>query len=205
MTARWLPAAALLLLGTLRMAAEGLGLDVEPHAPGPSRRQCMAATRNSNYYELGLVHPRVRPFHAPVYTSGYSDEIDAIDRNGHVAVPDLPGLGVTFDSFFWESDLLLDGSVRKVIERPRHELSKYAPRIETMKIHPDRIREVIGPGGKMIRQIQSESGTEIEIEDDEVIALARELLVHRRRVGHRLDLGGGGGILVAHQRIHHVG
>jgi L-alanine-DL-glutamate epimerase-like enolase superfamily enzyme len=78
-------------------AAEGFGLDVEPHAPGPSRRQCMAATRNSNYYELGLVHPRVRPFHAPVYTCGYSDEMDAIDGNGNVTVPDLPGLGVTFD------------------------------------------------------------------------------------------------------------
>jgi L-alanine-DL-glutamate epimerase-like enolase superfamily enzyme len=78
-------------------AAEGFGLDVEPHAPGPARRHCLAATRNSNYYELGLVHPRVRPFHAPVYTSDYSDEIDAIDRNGNVTVPDLPGLGVTFD------------------------------------------------------------------------------------------------------------
>jgi L-alanine-DL-glutamate epimerase-like enolase superfamily enzyme len=78
-------------------AAEGFGLDVEPHAPGPARRQCMAATRNSNYYELGLVHPRVRPFHAPVYTCGYSDEMDAIDGNGNVTVPDLPGLGVTFD------------------------------------------------------------------------------------------------------------
>jgi len=84
-------------------AAEGLGLDVEPHAPGPSRRQCMAAMRNSNYYELGLVHPRVRPFHAPVYTSGYSDELDAIDRNGHVHVPDLPGLGVTLDWEFIEA------------------------------------------------------------------------------------------------------
>jgi L-alanine-DL-glutamate epimerase-like enolase superfamily enzyme len=84
-------------------AAEGLGLDVEPHAPGPARRQCMAATRNSNYYELGLVHPRVRPFHAPVYTSGYSDEIDAIDRNGQVSVPDLPGLGVTYDWAYIEA------------------------------------------------------------------------------------------------------
>jgi L-alanine-DL-glutamate epimerase-like enolase superfamily enzyme len=78
-------------------AAEGFGLDVEPHAPGPARRQCLAATRNSNYYELGLVHPRVRPFHAAVYTSGYSDEIDAIDGKGNVTVPDLPGLGVTLD------------------------------------------------------------------------------------------------------------
>ena len=78
-------------------AAEGLGLDVEPHGPGPSRRQCMAAMRNSNYYELGLVHPKVRPFHAPIYTSGYSDDLNAIDKQGNIHVTDLPGLGVTFD------------------------------------------------------------------------------------------------------------
>ena len=60
-------------------ASEGFGLDVEPHGPGPSRRQTMAAMRNSNYYELGLVHPKLDPSYPPVYLDGYSDMLDAID------------------------------------------------------------------------------------------------------------------------------
>jgi len=48
-------------------AAEGFGLDVEIHAPGPAHRHCMAAIRNTNYYELGLVHPKVRSIRRPVY------------------------------------------------------------------------------------------------------------------------------------------
>ncbi len=44
----------------LAHAAESLGLDIEFHGPGPAQRQCMAAVRNTNYYEMGLVHP-----HAP--------------------------------------------------------------------------------------------------------------------------------------------
>ena len=39
-------------------ACEGLGLDIEFHGPGPAQRQCMAAVRNTNYYEMGLVHPK---------------------------------------------------------------------------------------------------------------------------------------------------
>ncbi len=41
-------------------AAEGFGLDCEIHAPGPAHRHCMAALRNTNYYELGLVHPQIQ-------------------------------------------------------------------------------------------------------------------------------------------------
>ena len=78
-------------------ASEGFGLDVEPHGPGPSRRQTMAAMRNSNYYELGLVHPKLQPSYPPVYLDGYSDMLDAIDENGHIHVTDLPGMGVTHD------------------------------------------------------------------------------------------------------------
>lgn len=78
-------------------AAEGFGLDVEPHGPGPSRRHCMAATRNSNYYEMGLVHPKVPTFGGTIYTDGYADQIDSIDKNGHVAVPEKPGMGVEID------------------------------------------------------------------------------------------------------------
>jgi polyribonucleotide nucleotidyltransferase len=70
-----------------------------------------------------------------------------------------------------EARLFILDAMKNVIERPRGELSKYAPRIETIKIHPDKIREVIGPGGKMIRSIQSETGTAIELEDDGTVRI----------------------------------
>jgi L-alanine-DL-glutamate epimerase-like enolase superfamily enzyme len=57
----------------------------------------MAAIRNTNYYELALVHPKVPRVKPPLYACGYSDELDAIDANGHVPVPTGPGLGVTID------------------------------------------------------------------------------------------------------------
>ena len=78
-------------------AAEGLGLDVEPHVTGPVRRQCMAAMRNCNFYELGLVHPKVTTYRPPVYQGDYSDELTTIDENGCVPVPTGPGLGVPLD------------------------------------------------------------------------------------------------------------
>ncbi|MEL1133996.1 polyribonucleotide nucleotidyltransferase [Desulfitobacterium sp. THU1] len=53
-----------------------------------------------------------------------------------------------------------------VIENPRAELSPYAPRIISSSIHPDKIREVIGPGGKTIKKIIDETGVKIDIEDD---------------------------------------
>lgn len=59
-----------------------------------------------------------------------------------------------------------------VIAGPRRELSPYAPRIITFEIDPDRIRDVIGPGGKMIRKIVEETGTEIDIEDDGRVFIA---------------------------------
>jgi L-alanine-DL-glutamate epimerase-like enolase superfamily enzyme len=79
-------------------AAEGFGLDVEIHANGPAHRHCMASIRNTNYYELGLVHPKVKVTKPPVYAEGYNgDELQAIDANGCVPVPTGPGLGVTYD------------------------------------------------------------------------------------------------------------
>ena len=78
-------------------SAEGFGLDVEIHAPGPAHRHCMAAIRNTNYYELGLVHPKLPRPKPPIYACGYSDELDAVDHNGHVPVPAGAGLGVTID------------------------------------------------------------------------------------------------------------
>jgi len=83
-------------------AAEGFGTDVEIHGCGPAERHCMAAIRNTNYYEMGLLHPQVPPMRPPVYADGYRDAIDAIDKSGCVQPPDGPGLGVTYDWDFIE-------------------------------------------------------------------------------------------------------
>ncbi|HWQ12111.1 MAG TPA: enolase C-terminal domain-like protein [Roseiflexaceae bacterium] len=82
----------------LAHAAEALGIDIEFHGPGPAQRQCMAAVRNTNYYEMGLVHPKAPALHdIPLYTGGYRDTLDAIDADGCVPVPQGPGLGVAID------------------------------------------------------------------------------------------------------------
>ncbi|MEZ5426486.1 MAG: polyribonucleotide nucleotidyltransferase [Pyrinomonadaceae bacterium] len=62
--------------------------------------------------------------------------------------------------------------MKQAIDKPREEISPYAPRIITMNIHPDKIRDVIGPGGKVIRSITEETGAKIDIEDDGTIKIA---------------------------------
>ena len=62
--------------------------------------------------------------------------------------------------------------MEKVMKVPRGQISEFAPRIETIKIHPDKIREVIGAGGKVIRGITEATGVKIEIEDDGTIHIA---------------------------------
>jgi len=58
------------------------------------------------------------------------------------------------------------------LDAPREELSEFAPRIQTIKINPEKIGAVIGPGGKMIRKIQDESGAKIDIEDDGTVNIS---------------------------------
>ena len=58
------------------------------------------------------------------------------------------------------------GIMAEAIDKPRESLSKYAPRIETIKINPEKIGALIGPGGKTIKGIVAETGAEINIEDD---------------------------------------
>ena len=60
----------------------------------------------------------------------------------------------------------------ETIKEPREEISPYAPTIATIKINPDKIREVIGPGGKVIRGIQSETNTSVEIDDSGLVKIA---------------------------------
>jgi len=79
-------------------AAEGLGIDVELHGAGPAQRHCMAAIRNTNYYEMALVHPKGPATYYPFYRD-YCDGLDAIDKAGCVYPPTGPGLGAELD---WE-------------------------------------------------------------------------------------------------------
>lgn len=59
-----------------------------------------------------------------------------------------------------------------VLPEPRKEMSPYAPRVESIKINPDKIREIIGKGGETIQKITGETGTEIDIKDDGTVMIA---------------------------------
>jgi len=65
-----------------------------------------------------------------------------------------------------EARLFVLDKMLAVLPRPRTEMSEYAPRITTIQINPDKIRDIIGPGGKMIRKITEETGAQIDVEDD---------------------------------------
>jgi polyribonucleotide nucleotidyltransferase len=94
-------------------------------------------------------------------------------RNGLTALQmDLKVDGVTFEmlrDFFTQSKTARFKIMEKIeatIASPRKELSEYAPRIVTLRINPEKIGELIGPGGKNIRKIVEETGAKIDIEDD---------------------------------------
>ncbi|MGA7966023.1 MAG: polyribonucleotide nucleotidyltransferase [Gammaproteobacteria bacterium] len=71
-----------------------------------------------------------------------------------------------------EGRLHILGIMNQVIDKPRNELSEWAPRILTMKIDREKIRDVIGKGGAVIRALTEETGTTIDIEDDGTIKIA---------------------------------
>jgi polyribonucleotide nucleotidyltransferase len=64
------------------------------------------------------------------------------------------------------------GKMAEALAAPRAELSPWAPRIEVININPDKIRDIIGPGGKMIRKIVEETGAQIDVEDDGRVFIA---------------------------------
>ncbi len=69
-------------------------------------------------------------------------------------------------------DYIIDEVILKAIEAPRAEVSRYAPKMTTMKIDPDKIREVIGKGGSVIQKIVADTGAKIDIDDDGTIRIA---------------------------------
>ena len=79
------------------------------------------------------------------------------------------------------------GEMAKVISQPRAEMSEYAPRLLTIKIHPDKIREVIGKGGATIRSITEETGTTIDISDDGTVVIASVNRMAAEEARKRID------------------
>lgn len=71
-----------------------------------------------------------------------------------------------------EGRLFILGKMLETIQEPRKQLSKYAPKIISLKIHPDKIRDVIGSGGKIINKIIEETGVKIDIEQDGTVYIA---------------------------------
>lgn len=69
-------------------------------------------------------------------------------------------------------EYILDEVMLKAIDKPSTHLSKYAPKIELIKINPEKIRDVIGTGGKVINKIIEETGVKIDIEDDGTVFVA---------------------------------
>lgn len=70
-----------------------------------------------------------------------------------------------------EARMFIMDIMLKAIDKPSEEMSPYAPRIITMRINPDKIREVIGPGGKMINKIVDETGCKMDISDDGTVLI----------------------------------
>ncbi|GFN31844.1 polyribonucleotide nucleotidyltransferase [Paenibacillus xylaniclasticus] len=71
-----------------------------------------------------------------------------------------------------EGRMFILGKMMEVISEPRKNLSKYAPKILTLRINPDKIRDVIGAGGKIINKIIEETGVKIDIEQDGMVYIA---------------------------------
>ena len=87
-----------------------------------------------------------------------------------------------------EGRLHILGEMNKVLDKPRPEMSEWAPTIITMKIDPEKIRDVIGKGGAVIRQITEETGTTIDIENDGTVRIASVDGESGREARRRIDL-----------------
>jgi polyribonucleotide nucleotidyltransferase len=71
-----------------------------------------------------------------------------------------------------EARMYILDQMNEVISKPKEKISKFAPRIVTIKINPDKIRDIIGPGGKMIRSITESCGVKMEVMDDGTVNIA---------------------------------
>ena len=68
--------------------------------------------------------------------------------------------------------LFILDKMMEALNEPRKEISPHAPKVITININPDKIREIIGPGGKIIRALQNETNTRIEVDDSGLVKIA---------------------------------
>jgi polyribonucleotide nucleotidyltransferase len=87
-----------------------------------------------------------------------------------------------------EGRLHILGEMNRVIEQSREKMSEWAPSIITLKIDPEKIRDVIGKGGAVIRQITEETGTTIDIENDGTVKIASVQGAAGREAQRRIEL-----------------
>jgi polyribonucleotide nucleotidyltransferase len=131
---------------------------------------------------MGLVMESVDNYRVLTDIQGPEDHHGDIDckvagtKNGVTAIQmDVKIEGVTLniikDVFKQarEGRLFIIKEMEKVISQPREHLSPWAPRVLTLRINPERIRDVIGPGGKVINEIIEQTGAKIDIEDDGLV------------------------------------
>jgi polyribonucleotide nucleotidyltransferase len=102
-------------------------------------------------------------------------------RNGITAIQmDIKVKGITKEIMSKAVELAQAGIGRildimtQTLGKPRESFSPYAPRIWTMKVRPEKIREVIGPGGKMIKSIVDQTGVKIDIEDSGIVTIVSQ-------------------------------
>ena len=103
--------------------------------------------------------------------AGTKDGITAIQMDIKIAGIDKPILEEALEKARI-GRLYILGKMMETISTPRENLSKYAPKIYTMQINPDKIRDIIGPGGKVINKIIDETGVKIDIDDNGKIFIA---------------------------------
>jgi polyribonucleotide nucleotidyltransferase len=103
--------------------------------------------------------------------AGTSDGVTSIQMD--IKIQGLT-LGIVRDALAQarEARLHILSEMARTLPRPRPQLSRYAPRIITLKIRPDKIGDIIGPKGKIIRGIQEQTGAQINVEDDGVVTIS---------------------------------
>src|SRR5262249_50096286 len=127
-----------------------------------------------------------------IYEKGETERVailsDILGDEDHLGDMDFKVCGTRKGITSMQMDIKIQGLSRELLQRalrqardgrlyildkmaqtlpaPHKELSRYAPRIYTLQVKPDRIRDIIGPGGKMIRAIIEQTGVAIDVEDD---------------------------------------